>query len=128
MKKFYLTRKFLALQREWNEKLLASGFVDAEKLIDGDFVLKQFAKNSYRQCHSIAREAKLRYYELLSSFNEEYEFNDPIEKLIMARRSQGISIKEISEELRDLNARCHRQTIRTIIRKYEIKWGLRKKS
>ncbi len=89
-------------------------------------MLRQHASNSYRSAPKVVRESKQRYYELLGHGYSGEEFSDPVEKIVMERKSNGISIKQISIELKTLNQRSHRETIRHIIQKYEVKWGLRK--
>lgn len=125
--KFWQTAKFKELERLWYERLESIGFKDAEKTINGNSVLKQRASNSYRAAHQIEREAKLAYYNLLAGYYQQATIQDPVERLVIERRSEGFKIKQISEELRRLEERCHRETIRNIIRKYEIKWGIKKK-
>lgn len=124
--KFWKTKTFLTLQREWDQKLKASGFEDAEKSIGGTARLKQRASNSYRGAIQVLREAKLEYYRSLTYHFHETEFSDEVERLIMERRAEGVLIKSICEQLRSMGERCHRETVRHIIRKYEIKWGMKK--
>lgn len=126
--KFWQTNEFKTLQDEWNEKLNESGFKDAETLLgDGDWALKQKATNAYRATHQTIRDGKQRYFELLgSAFNDE-QFCDWVERLIMEHRADGWTIREISDKLKMLNERCHRETIRNVIRKYEVRWKIRVK-
>lgn len=120
--KFWQTKRFKSLQNEWYKKLDN----DAEKIINGEHVLKQRASNSYRSISRIARENKQRYYELLGSYFHKEDFIDGVEKLVMERKSNGVSIKLISDELRLIGERCHRETIRHIIQKYEKKWDIKR--
>jgi hypothetical protein len=123
MKKFWQTKKFKKLQNVWNEKLKASGFNDAES----EYRLKLPADHCYCWARTKEeRENKLRYYVLLGQHFHAEEFQDAVDALVMERRAEGIKIKHISEELRQLGERCHRETIRYIIRRYEIKWGIKK--
>lgn len=124
--KYWQTKAFRDLQKIWNEKLREAGFEDAEALINGQLVLRQRATNSYRGISDVQRENKILYYELLAQNTYLEAFCDRVDRLVMERRSQGIKIKVISEELRQLGERCHRETIRHIIRKYEVKWKIRK--
>lgn len=125
--KFWQSQTFKELEKEWDEKLKESGFEDAEKAIGGIRVLRQRASNCYRSVSAVQRENKQRYFELLNSHSALELFEDRIEALIMARRASGYKIKQICEELRAMNERCHRQTIRLIIQKYELKWGIKKR-
>lgn len=124
--KFWQTQAFKDLEQKWYGKLEEKGFKDEEKTIRGDRVLRQRASNSYRGASQVEREAKLRYYEILQCYAGREIFENSVDKLVMERRSNGIKIKDISEELRNKKEKCHRETIRFIIRRYEIKWGLRK--
>lgn len=129
MRKFWQTKKFKALQNKWEKKLLESGFVDAEKMFYGSLHLKQPVCNyvyRYNMFVEAVRENRQLYFELLGEFFHKEQFNDEVERLIMERRAEGVKIKHICEELKSLKERCHRQTVRLIIRKYEIKWGIRK--
>ncbi len=120
--KFWQTRRFKLLQDEWYKRIEN----DAEKIINGEHVLKQRASNSYRSINRIARENKQRYYELLGSYFHKEAFQDGVEKLVMERKANGITIRLISEELKRIGERCHRETIRHIIQKYEKKWGIKR--
>lgn len=124
-KKYWQTPKFKELQDEWYARLKKAGFEDAELTIGNRQCLKQFARNCYRQANDIERENKRRYFELLSSQFQKETFSDKVERLVLMRRTEGVKIKQISVELKAMNERCHRKTIRLIIRKYERKWGIR---
>ena len=124
--KFWQTPSFKALQKQWECKLKESGFEDAEKTIKEERRLKQRASNSYRGACLLIREAKRRYFELLGVWYHKEKWSDSVEAFVLERRSQGTRIKQISEELRAKGERCHRETIRGIIRKYEIKWGIKR--
>lgn len=125
--KFWQTKKFKELEKQWYERLKDIGFTDEEKLLNGHSVLKQRTSNCYRSAAAVEREAKSAYYTALAFYTGEQAFRDGVERLIMERRAHGKKIKEISIELRSLNQRCHRETIRLVIQKYEIQWGMRKR-
>lgn len=125
-RKFWQTKKFRELSEKWEALLAESGFVDAEKHSGGKSVLKQKATNCYRQASAVAREAKQRYFELLGAHFHKEEFTDDVEAFVMEQRSCGVKIKRICDELSAMDERCHRETIRGIIRKYEHKWGIKK--
>lgn len=116
---------FEELEKYWYDRLKKEGFKDIEKKVGNERVLIQRASNVYRQATEVERENKRSYYELISSHVQHEQFTDPTDELIMCRRAEGITIKEISAELKKLGERCHRQTIRFIIRKYELKWKVR---
>jgi hypothetical protein len=117
---FWKTKQFKKLQEKWYKKL--KGFND----IESNEKLKQNAPNCYRQADIVERNAKLNYYLLLGEKINENKFDCYEDKLIITRIAEGYQIKDISAELKKLKKKCHRQTIRFIIRKYELRWGLKK--
>lgn len=124
-KKFWKTQKFKALKSEWEKKLSQSGFVDIE---DERGRLKQNAGNSYRTTTCTIIESKQRYYELLGQgYHHEREFRDSVERIVMLLRSRGVKVKDICLGLKAVKKRNHRDTIRRIIRYYEIRWKIRRK-
>lgn len=121
-KKFWQTQKFKEIQKEWEDKLKDSGFVDAEN----NNQLTQNSANSYRTKNQVKIETKLRYYELLGQgHNEEKDYRDWVESYIMERRAWGISQRQISRELKDFKQRCGKETIRKIVRHFERKWKIK---
>lgn len=126
--KFWQTKKFKELEEEWEKNLEKAGFKDAEKTIKGVRVLKQRATNSYRSATLVTRENKLRYYELLGIHLHQEKFPNEAYKKIIELRSQGKKLEEISKVSRILNRdKNNKETIRRIIKRYEIKWGIKKK-
>lgn len=125
MAKFYQSREFRELEKQWDEYLKLSGFEDAERIKNGERVLRQNSSNSYRQAGDDEREAKLQYFQTLCAHFYRTEFPNPVDKLVMAMVSDGRSIKFIVFELSRSGHPTHRQTIRFIIRRYEHLWGIR---
>lgn len=129
MAKFWRTPDFQELNKQWNEKLKKSGFDDAEEEVGGEKLLKQRASYAYRRRETTAvqRQNKLEYFMLIAQFIErEKGFEDESDKLIMQRTAEGLSIREISEELQRLKKpKFNRDTIRYIRRRYEHRWGIR---
>lgn len=126
--KFWQTEEFRQLEKEWYERLEKNNFEDIEKTLNGKSVLKQRASNCYRSSSEAEREGKLRYYELLChNFHKETQFKSEAEEFIIERRSQGLSIKRISEQLEIAGERCHRMTVRRVIQRFEAKWGMKSK-
>ena len=121
-KKYYQTKEFLTLEKEWKDKLKESGFKDIE---NGQNQLKQRASNVYRQADEITREAKIHYFELLVAHVELNKFDNEIDKLVMTLKSQGKKIKEICEQLEKKGKKRYRRTVRLIIRRYETKWKIK---
>lgn len=124
--KFWQTEEFRVLQKTWEAKLREDNFADAESLINGKHVLKQRASNAYRGASALDRQAKQKYYNLLGEGFHAETFSDPVEAFVMERRSQGLSIKNICAELKSKGERCHRETVRHIILKYEAKWAVKR--
>lgn len=126
--KFWQTKEFKDLEAEWYGKLEEQEFTDIEKTVNGKNLLKQNASNCYGRASITTIDAKQRYYELLQqAFEEEIEFKDCIERLVMERKSCGIRIKNICLELEEMGKKRYRGTVRKIINKYEAKWGVKKK-
>ena len=125
MGKFWEDEGFKKIQNEWYKTLNKEGFEDAEKMVGGEMVLTQRASNAYRQADLLIRSSKEDYFDLLTRMVQDQPFDDEVDKLVMTRLSEGISIKEISKELEQLGKRSHRQTIRFIKRKYENRWGIK---
>lgn len=123
--KFWQSRKFSQLEQKWYEKLKDDGFIDQERKIGQDTELIQKASNVYRQAPEVVRDAKIIYFDVLKEYILISTFKDEGDKLIMMLRSEGYKIKEISQKLKELGQKNHRQTIRYIIRSYEHKWNIR---
>jgi len=123
--KFWQTREFEKLKDEWYAKLKSSGFHDAEDEIKGKSYLRQSALNCYRGNNLTEIESKQRYYELLGQkFYEEQDFRDEIEEFVMEKRVSGVKSVSISRTLERIGERCHKDTVRKIIRKYEKRWQI----
>lgn len=138
MPKFWKSKEFNALRIEWNKKLEASDFKDAEKDINYTRFLKDPTAGNGGWLHHhlsanvFVREEKETYYRILSQkFQEEKNFEDEEDRLIMELTVDGKTITEISSiikaRLSDGRKRSkhNRDTIRYIRRRYENKWGIR---
>ncbi len=125
MEQFWRTKKFKTLIVVWNKKLEISGFKDAEIEVKGDRALKQRATNAYRQASELERESRLEYYSFLGYLAHNTKFEDLTEQLIMIRHSEGYEDKEIVEELKSMGCSKHRQTVSYIIKRWQMKWGVK---
>lgn len=125
MPKWYETNSFKSLEEFWYERLEKAGFVDAEKKIGNSPVLIQNAPNAYRQAPPLVRQHKADYYRMLGECVHQEKWDDTVDKLVMSRLAEGAKIKQISAELKKKRMKHHRQTIRFIIRKYEVKWHIK---
>lgn len=123
MKKFWQSNKFKRLEKKWDEILKGSGFKDIEW---NRTKLKQTANHNYWGMTQVQIENKQRYWELIRIRFHEENFEDNVERIVMARTARGSKQKEICQELATLGHRCHRNTVRKIQRRFEIKWGIKK--
>lgn len=138
MAKFWQSKKFEDLNTEWRARLKASGFIDAEKEVNGELVLAHNRASEggfgshLRATPRAQRESKAEYFILLfQHVTREQAFEDELDRLIMERTAEGRRIKEISEELKSalpegrLRSKHHRNTICFVRRRYENKWGIK---
>ena len=126
MPKYWQTIQFKKLEKEWDLTLKEAGFIDAERTVGDERVLSQNAPNAYRQTNKVIIESKVEYFTLLTKHAGDEKFEDKIDELVMNLRANGYKIREICENLKQIGQKCHRQTVRFIIRGYEHKWGIRK--
>jgi hypothetical protein len=125
--KFWQTKEFKKQQREWYEKAAEGGtYKDIEKVVGGQSTLIQRASNAYRQAPRVVRQNKLAYYQLLATRVNEEKFDDAVDELVMRMLADGAKIRSISDELKVRGHRHHRQTIRYIVRKYEVRWNIKR--
>jgi len=125
MEQFWKKKGFKNLARSWNKILAESGFDDAEVELKDDRALKQRASNSYRQASQLERESKFEYYTFLGHLAFNTVFPTELERLVMTRHSEGATIKEIVEEINLRGISRDRKTIRYIIRRWQMKWGVK---
>ncbi len=119
--KFYETDDFKEQQKKWYEIIKLMGFKDIEKTIGNEQKLLQYSK-----CGKLTDNEKLSYYQILTHYVNTQLFDCEIEEIVMFMRADGIKIKDISEELKNRGLeRYHRETIRYMIRKYEVRWGIK---
>lgn len=126
-KKFWQTDRFKELQKEWAVKLEESGFKDAEDKGKHIGKMLQKAFNCYRTQVPEVIEAKRRYYEILGQKYHDEDFFDAVEKYVIGRRAEGVSLMQIRLELRKEGKKNSIETLRKIVRFYEKKWGIAKK-
>lgn len=133
--KWWLTKRFRALQERWYQRLADSGFVDAEVMVGGELRLCQNAHHAAPYEHPGQREARQEYYHLLRCLALVEEFDSEVDRVIMTMTADGAKQKEIEAALNELGIRrpprflsdkrrC-RESIRLCVRKYERRWGLR---
>lgn len=124
---YWKSQQFKALQKAWYERLEAEGFKDVERIIGDDSVLRLSAAAPYRDVPDpFNREMQELYYVVLGQKVHEAEFKNEVDRLILTWYADGRKINFICDELRKLGETRYRGTIRYTIRKYEMKWGMRK--
>lgn len=117
--KFHETEEFKKQKKDWYQKLKESGFKDIEVVVGNEEKLRQYSKG-------YANNDKLDYYQALTYYVSSESFDNETDEFIMIRCSNGTKIKDISDELKkNSKKRSHRETIRYIIRKYEVRWGIK---
>lgn len=120
------------MQAEWYARLKAEGFDDAERLVNGEPMLRQFSARIGRE------ETPEAYFTLLRSHVSATVFQRESDRIIMTMHADGSTVAEILETLQLMpprfpprflspHYRCrrNRQTIRFTIRKFEAHWGLK---
>lgn len=119
--------EFRSLQKHWYEKLSKLGFKDIETFKGGDFVLIQTAAHCYGGADEFVRESKADYFAAIAraAMDDGTFYRNEIDKHIIIRYSEGAKIKEIVEELLAKGTPRHRHSIRFIIRRYVMAWGLK---
>lgn len=125
MAQFWRRTEFRVLLKSWNKKLEEAGFEDAEIEIGGNRALKQRATNCYRQASESERDARLEYYRFMGRLVHETTFPTELERLALLRHSEGATLKEIVDELNKSGIKRCGKTIRHIIRRWQMKWGVR---
>lgn len=125
---YWKKQDFKALQKTWYQRLEEAGFRDIECIVEGKYVLKANSFHIHKGEDPLILENKRIYFILISQRFEGESFGSEVDRLILFMYSNGKRIKEICEALaRKGESRC-RRTVRVIIRRYEMKWGLRKYS
>lgn len=125
MEQFWRKKSFKALSKEWNKKLADTGFTDAEIELKQERVLRQRSTNSYRQACQLERDSRLEYYMLMGNLAYNTIFPNELERSIMIWHAEGLTIKEIMQEIEKLGSSIYRGTVRFIIRRWQVKWGVK---
>ncbi len=119
--------EFIKLQQEWYQKLAEAGFKDIERLRGDDLVLVPSGTElRYRRTNAHYRRLKEEYYRCIAqeAQDEENVFRNEVDKYILIRHSEGAKIKTIVKELEESGNGRNRDSVRFIIRRYEMEWGL----
>lgn len=132
---YWLSAKFKALQNAWYAKLEATGFEDAEVMVNGQMMLRQCAEHPLKEWSSLEVDTRATYYQALGILTETHDFQSIVDRTILTMFAEGAKIRTICEvlehrgipSLRQRRRRC-RNTVTFTIRKYEQLWGLREYS
>lgn len=115
--------KFRALKRQWDVILMEVGFEDLE---DERGQLKQRASNAYRGAHQVVREAKLEFYMQVAQRVAHTQFPNPRDRFIMECFAEGIKQVDINRMLFKCGRGMHRISLWKVIRKWLVRWNLKR--
>jgi hypothetical protein len=122
-KKYYQTKEFIEISKEWEKKLAENGLPNIED--ESRRMLKQNSPNVYRQMDSPRRKAKEEYFQQLGCALYWSSFDNEVDRIVMMLKADGTKISEICHELLARGMSRYRRTVRLIIRKYENRWGIK---
>lgn len=119
--------EFRRLQQEWYAKLSDHGFTDAEKLVGDSLVLAETAHYKLRRDDQATIACKEEYFRRMSQManDEDTEYANSAEQLIIVRHCDGAQLNAIVSELAAINVSMTRHTVRYIIRRYQHAWDIR---
>lgn len=124
--KFFETDRFKKLQKHWYDK---ARFKDLEKFEHGDLVLrvKDFKPNHDKRYYNNPHwyKSKEEYYYLCTQAFAKDQIDDQRDHFILLWNSNGLKRTEIKQRLEEIGHFVHRQTIRFVIRRFEVKWKIR---
>lgn len=108
--------EFEKLQAFWYKRLEQQGFKDIETDKNPLGIFIPTFEESQRDYFSVL-------YEIAN--DEKTTFKNDVHKYILRRYSEGARIKQIVDELVIRETPRERKSIRFIIRRYEMAWGIR---
>lgn len=101
---FYRTKEFLKLQKHWYNLLSRSGFRDAETFLPKyGWHSQDYLK---RPCKDLGRKYKSDTYDHYLQARHFYnygKFKENIDKIIWYYYSEGLSLREIAKEIKNIN-------------------------
>lgn len=122
--------EFKKLQTEWYQKLQDSGFKDLEERFENPLCLRIQDRADYyfKRLAPHKRKDKEEYFNVLTAivYNPSTQFKNPTDKFILYAYVEGHRISAIIKSLAQLGVLRNRKTIRILIRRYEMRWHLRK--
>ena len=126
MEQFWRKKTFKVLLVKWNKKLEDTGFEDCEVELEKDRVLKQgSATRHYKDLTQFERDSNLEYFYFLGHLANNTVFPNELEKIIMLKHSEGATVNEIIESAKLKKLSVCKKTVRYIIRRWQMKWGIR---
>jgi hypothetical protein len=111
--------EFAKLEKYWYDKLAENGFNDIEN--------EKICYDPFKNLHPTQIEATREYYILVwqAVSNPNTKYRNIADKLIMLWYADGVRIKTMTEKLVSMGMPKDRKTIRIIIRRYLLAWGIR---
>lgn len=85
------------LQKQWYQKLKATGFEDIEEFDSPRQMLKRWAKQDFLNMTDAKIEERRLYYQEADYFLEWYTFTDPVDKIIWELHAAGKTVREIEK-------------------------------
>ncbi len=121
------SREFKALQKHWYSVLRDDGFEDIEELKGRQLVISQSCSSRFARLPEHIKQARIEYFNQILYFiySENKTFRNEVHRYILMRYAEGARNKTIVQELKSRNTPLTRVAVRIIIRKYEMKWGIR---
>lgn len=120
--------ELIRLQETWYKKLEDLGFKDIEKKKGDDWVLSEGSSRLYERLDPLSLKIREEYYEWLYRVvsSEQTIFRNDVDRFILCRHAEGIRIKQMVAELLSRGTPRNRNSVRFIIRRYELAWGLKR--
>lgn len=116
MSKFYKTKEFKSLEKEWYRKLAKEGFDDAEDTSKDYRPLVAWHSFRFSKTTVTQRDALDLYYHRAKELLSTYEFKCNIHRLIWELHSEGYSKRKIEKAISGHKDSLKREWIGHIIR------------
>ncbi len=100
---FWSTKEFKALNAKWAKRLEESGFEDAERLVNDDYVLIDFHQHKFGRTDrndTLTTENRAEYYRLAGQFLHTHKFKSKRDSFIWQLHCEGLSRAKILRRLK----------------------------
>lgn len=97
MSKFYRTKEFKSLERDWYQKLKKEGFQDAEDATKDYRPLHEWHSFRFAAKDPLRLESAKDYYDKAKDLLESYPFKTPMHKWIWELHTSGLSKRKIEK-------------------------------